>query len=167
MTQPRAGWRLDADNAGEFIMESAYHLPCQDRIRKVPGHRIQVSRRFAHQVTALTQPYDPTRSSYPRDGPEKASCCVRLSQKTEAHPSGFATTISHHGTRARLADQQLHLPQRRRHCSEVVDMTPRQSPLTFCWSCATSNKTESAYAYRPLGLALTPLGFVLFPKRQR
>jgi len=44
-------------------MESAYHLPCQDRIRKVPGHRIQVSRRFAHQVTALTQPYDPTEAA--------------------------------------------------------------------------------------------------------
>lgn len=62
-------------------MESAYHLPCQDRIRKVPGHRIQVSRRFALQVTALTQPYDPTRTSYPRGGAEKASYCARLSQK--------------------------------------------------------------------------------------
>jgi hypothetical protein len=50
---------------------------------------------------------------------------------------------------------------------EVVDMAPQQSPLAFCWSCATSNKTQSGYPYRPLGLALTALGFVLFPKRQR
>jgi hypothetical protein len=31
-------------------MKSAYHLPCQDCIRKVSGSRIHVSRRFANQI---------------------------------------------------------------------------------------------------------------------